>query len=164
MKWLLSPCGGSDGGLGELGWTHNVVSGLKPTYLYLYKALPNSFQLQFPWNGSSKWEKAVQKCISLTKSHIADLTFGTSCRREWMVWRWCSERHVDVKGLTPKRRAKEKFHYPTAGLFSASLKMKIKIFFLLEIVRNDVKKHKMQLFPFRFHLTWTRNPLKIGSA
>ena len=55
--------------------------------------------------------------------------------------------------LTPKRRAKGKFHYPTAGLFSASLKMKIKIFFLLEIVRNDVKKHKMQLFPFRFHLT-----------
>ena len=31
--------------------------------------------------------------------------------------------------LTPKRRAKGKFHYPTAGLFSASLKMKIKIFF-----------------------------------
>ena len=55
--------------------------------------------------------------------------------------------------LTPKRRAKGKFHYPTAGLFSASLKMKIKIFFLFEIVRNDVKKHKMQLFPFRFHLT-----------
>ena len=55
--------------------------------------------------------------------------------------------------LTPKRRAKEKFHYPTAGLFSASLKMKIKIFFLLEIVRNYVKKHKMQSFPFCFHLT-----------
>ena len=55
--------------------------------------------------------------------------------------------------LTPYRRAKGKFHYPTAGLFSASLKMKIKIFFLLEIVRKDVKKHKMQLFPFRFHLT-----------
>ena len=32
--------------------------------------------------------------------------------------------------LTPYRRAKGKFHYPTAGLFSASLKMKIKIFFL----------------------------------
>ena len=55
--------------------------------------------------------------------------------------------------LTPYRRAEGKFHYPTAGLFSASLKMKIKIFFLLEIVGNDVKKHKMQLFPFRFHLT-----------
>ena len=55
--------------------------------------------------------------------------------------------------LTPKCRAKVKFPYPTAGLFSVSLKMKIKIFFLLEIVRNDVKKHKMQLFPFRFHLT-----------
>ena len=66
--------------------------------------------------------------------------------------------------LTPKRRAKGKFHYPTAGLFSASLKMKIKIFFLLEIVKNDVKKHKMQFFPFRFHLTWTGNHLKIGSA
>ena len=66
--------------------------------------------------------------------------------------------------LTLKRRAKGKFHYPTAGLFSASLKMKIKIFFLLEIVRNGVKKHEMQLFPFRFHLTWTGNPLKIGSA
>ena len=36
--------------------------------------------------------------------------------------------------LTPKRRAKGKFHYPTAGLFSASLKMKIKIFLLLEMV------------------------------
>ena len=58
-----------------------------------------------------------------------------------------------VVALTPKYRAKGKFHYPTAGLFLASLKMKIKIFFLLEIVRNDVKKHKMQLFPFRFHLT-----------
>ena len=57
------------------------------------------------------------------------------------------------KPLTPKRGAKGKFHYPIAGLFSASLKMKIKIFFLLEIVRNDVNKHKMQLFPFRFHLT-----------
>ena len=55
--------------------------------------------------------------------------------------------------FTPYRRAKGKFHYPIAGLFSASLKMKIKIFFLLEIVRNDVKKHKIQLFPFRFHLT-----------
>ena len=31
--------------------------------------------------------------------------------------------------LTPKRRAKGKFHYPTAGLFSENLKMKIKIFF-----------------------------------
>ena len=29
----------------------------------------------------------------------------------------------------------------------------IKIAFLLEIVRSDIKKHKMQLFPFRFHLT-----------
>ena len=55
--------------------------------------------------------------------------------------------------LTTKRRAKGKFHYPTAGLFSASLKMKIKIFFLLKIVKNDVKKHEMQLFPFRFHPT-----------
>ena len=44
--------------------------------------------------------------------------------------------------LTLYRRAKGKFHYPIAGLFSASLKMKIKIFFLLEIVRNDVKKKK----------------------
>ena len=52
--------------------------------------------------------------------------------------------------LTPKRRAKGKFHYPTAGSFSASLKMKIKIFFLLEIVRNDVKKKstKCNYFPF----------------
>ena len=32
--------------------------------------------------------------------------------------------------LTPKHRAKGKFHYPTAGLFSASLKIEIKIFFL----------------------------------
>ena len=55
--------------------------------------------------------------------------------------------------LTPKCRVKGKFHYPTAGLFSASLKMKIKIFFLLELVRNEVEKHKMQLFPFCFHLT-----------
>ena len=55
--------------------------------------------------------------------------------------------------LTPKSREKGKFHYPTAGLFSSSLKMKIKFFFLLEIVRNDLKKHKMQLFPFRFYLT-----------
>ena len=55
--------------------------------------------------------------------------------------------------LTSYRQAKEKFHYPTTGLFSESLIMKIKIFFLLEIVRNDVKKHKMKLFPFRFHLT-----------
>ena len=31
--------------------------------------------------------------------------------------------------LTPKHRAKGKFHYPTARLFSASLKIKIKIFF-----------------------------------
>ena len=30
--------------------------------------------------------------------------------------------------LTPKRRPKGKFHYPTAGLFSESLKIKIKIF------------------------------------
>ena len=60
---------------------------------------------------------------------------------------------VVVRGLNPYHRAKGKFHYPTAGLFSASLKMKIKIFFLLEIVRNDVKEHKMLLFPFRFHLT-----------
>ena len=59
--------------------------------------------------------------------------------------------------LTPKCRAKGKFQYPTAGLFSASLRMKIKIFFLLEIIRNDVNKHKMQLFPFRFHLTWNGN-------
>ena len=50
--------------------------------------------------------------------------------------------------LTPKRRAKGKFHYPTARLFSASLKMKIKIFFLLEIVRNDVKSTKCNYFPF----------------
>ena len=69
-----------------------------------------------------------------------------------------------VSALTPKRRAKGKFHYPTARLFSASLKMKIKIFFLLEIVRNYVKKHKMQLFPFRFHLAWTGSHLKIGNA
>ena len=61
----------------------------------------------------------------------------------------------DSSVLTHKRRAKGKFHYPTAGGGggSKSLKMKIKIFFLLEIVRNDVKKHQMQLFPFRFHLT-----------
>ena len=36
---------------------------------------------------------------------------------------------IVLKHLTPKRRAKGKFHYPTAGLFSSSLKMKIKIFF-----------------------------------
>ena len=51
--------------------------------------------------------------------------------------------------LTPKPRAKGKFHYPTAGLFSANLKMKIEIFFLLEIVRNDVNKStKCNYFPF----------------
>ena len=49
------------------------------------------------------------------------------------------------EGITPKRRAKGKFHYPTAGLFSASLKMKIKIFFRLEIVRNYVKKRVYKL-------------------
>ena len=40
MKWLLSLCGGSDGGVGGTwvtsGLTHNVVLGLKPMYLYLY--------------------------------------------------------------------------------------------------------------------------------
>ena len=65
----------------------------------------------------------------------------------------CVRVPVKFSLLTPKCRAKGKFHYPTAGLFSASLKMKIKIFCLLEIARNDVKKHKMQSFPFRFHLT-----------
>ena len=41
-----------------------------------------------------------------------------------------------------------------SALFGMSnLKMNIKIFFLLEIVKNDVKKHKMQLFPLHFHLT-----------
>ena len=55
---------------------------------------------------------------------------------------------LSMGSLTPKRRVKGKFHYPTVGLFSASLKMKIKIFFLLEIVRNDVKKHKCNYFPF----------------
>ena len=50
--------------------------------------------------------------------------------------------------LIPYCRAKGKFHYPTARLFSASLKMKIKIFFLLEIVRNDVKSTKCNYFPF----------------
>ena len=55
--------------------------------------------------------------------------------------------------LIPKDRAKGRFHYPTAGVFSKSLKIKIKIFFLLETVRNDVQKQKMQLFPFHFHPT-----------
>ena len=55
--------------------------------------------------------------------------------------------------LTPKRRANGKFHYPTAGGVFKKLQNEDKDLFLLEIVRNDVKKHKMQLFPFRFHLT-----------
>ena len=49
-----------------------------------------------------------------------------------------SQADQDKVLINPYRRAKGKFHYPIAGLFSASLKMKIKIFFLLEIVRNDV--------------------------
>ena len=58
--------------------------------------------------------------------------------------------------LTSKRRAKGKFHYPTAGLFSASLKMKIKIFCLLEIVRNDVKKAQNAIISLLFpsYVNW----------
>ena len=70
----------------------------------------------------------------------------------------------DSHFFNPQAPVEGKFHYPTARLFSASLKMKIKIPFLLEIVRNYAKKHKMQLFPFCFHLTWTGSHLKIGSA
>ena len=60
------------------------------------------------------------------------------------------------KYLNPYRRVKGKFHYPTAGLFSASLKMKMKIFFLLEIVRNDVKKHKIAIISLSFpsYVNW----------
>ena len=63
---------------------------------------------------------------------------------------------VQDRALTPKRRAKEKFHYPTAGLFSASLKMKIKIFFLLEIVRNYVKKAHNAIISLSFpsYVNW----------
>ena len=42
---------------------------------------------------------------------------------------------------------------PHSRAILGKLKNEDKDLFLLEIVRNDVKKHKMQLFPFRFHLT-----------
>ena len=71
----------------------------------------------------------------------------------------------ETTSLTPKRRAKGKFHYPTAGLFSASLKMKIKIFFLLEIVRN-VKKARNAIISLSFpsYVNWQppENQLCIG--
>ena len=72
---------------------------------------------------------------------------------------------LPTAALTPKRQAKGKSHYPTAGLFSASLKMKIKIFFLLEIVRNDVKITKCNYFPsFPSYVNWQppENRLCIG--
>ena len=38
--------------------------------------------------------------VELSDFYIAELTFATSCRRQWMGGSWRSERHVGVKGLT----------------------------------------------------------------
>ena len=67
-----------------------------------------------------------------------------------------SSPHLRVTVLTPKRRAKVKFHYPTAGLFSASLKMKIKIFFSFRNCKKWFKKAQNAIISLSFpsYVNW----------
>ena len=68
--------------------------------------------------------------------------------------------------LTPKRRAKGKFHYPTAGLFSASLKIKIKIFFSFRNCKKLCNKAQNAIISLSFpsYMNWQppENQLCIG--
>ena len=79
---------------------------------------------------------------------------------------WRYKRLVALKGLTPKRRAKGKFHYPTAGLFSPSLKMKINLFFSFRNCKKWCKKAQNAIISLSFpsYVNWQppENRLCIG--
>ena len=55
--------------------------------------------------------------------------------------------------LNPQEPGEGEISLPHSRAIFSKLKNEDKDLFLLEIVRNDVKKHKMQLFPFLSHLT-----------
>ena len=71
-----------------------------------------------------------------------------------------------LKALTPKNRAKGKFHYPTDGLFSASLKMKIEIFFSFRNCKKWCNKAQNAIISLSFpsYVNWQppENRLCIG--
>ena len=75
-------------------------------------------------------------------------------RRAVVVWWFIKGLSSSV--LTPKRWAKGKFHYPTAGLFSASLKMKIKISFSFRNCKKLCKKAQNAIISlsFPFYVNW----------
>ena len=55
--------------------------------------------------------------------------------------------------FNPQALGEGEISLPHSRAIFSKHKNEDKDLFLLEIIRNDVKKHKMQLFPFRFHLT-----------
>ena len=93
------------------------------------------------WSLECSWKSSTNERTRTTTTSQAD---------DDPRWKQLRPTASPLNPLTP---GKGEISLPHRRAIFSKLKNEDKDLFLLEIVRNDVKKHKMQLFPLRSHLT-----------